>query len=153
MTFFHHFIGQVSTIMLLNKIVSEENLKEFIKEYGTGISSEKSLLKVYSVQNKNFFDISEFPLKKKYIKPTKNQTEILKNVIENLRICYIPTRFNNKMIFDLTGKYNGYFNSENILNNVNNYCFFQKNVYFLGGINLLIPVIELMCKIEFNLRC
>lgn len=133
--------------MLFNKIIHEDILKEFIKEFSMGLPSEKSLLKLYSVQSKNFLESTEFPLKKKYAKPNKHFTEILKNVIENLRICFIPTRYNNKIIFDLTGKYNAYFNSENILNNINNYSLFQKNIYFLGGINLLIPIIELMCNL------
>ena len=118
-------------------------MKQFIDENNNGVYTEKALMNLNQIKNdKDHIDLPKTLEKKK----EKNILELNRKIVENLRILYIPTRFNNKMIFDVTGKYNGYFNSENMFCNININNFFQKNIFYLGGINSLLPIIELLCK-------
>lgn len=65
-------------------------------------------------------------------------------LLESLRIMYVPTRFNEKLLFDVTEKYNAVFISPN-MNNVHNFFCFQKNIFYIGGIENILPIFELVC--------
>jgi len=74
-------------------------------------------------------------------------SESVTSIINFIRIMYVPTRVGEKIIYDVTEKYNGLFISPN-MNNVHNYYCVQKNIFYLGGIKNILPIFELVCKIN-----
>ena len=53
LTFFQNFIGQVSTILFLNKAVNEEHLK-LLKDFNCGLYSEKKINQFLKIGNSSF---------------------------------------------------------------------------------------------------
>jgi hypothetical protein len=133
--------------MFLDKSINEETMKRFIKEFPMGIQNEKQMLSLYQIQNLKFYENSQFFSNQIHqLKKTNKQIfEQFKPIVENLKICLIPTRYLNRIIFDATGKYNGYLLPENLLNNVQHNFSFQKDIVNLGGINPILPFLEALC--------
>ena len=140
--FFQNFIGQVSSILLINKTLNEENLK-ILKEFPHGFYSEKKIIQFLKYGNINYLNNSNYKFKKN-INPNK-YSDSANNIINSIRIMYVPTRVNDKLIFDVTEKYNGSFIFP-VMNNVHNYYCVQKNIFYLGGIKNILPIFELVCK-------
>jgi len=147
MIFFQNFIGQVSTILFLNKSVSEESLK-ILKRFNYGIYSEKKLNQLYKIANPSYLINSNYPFKN--IKYSQKETDSANIILESFRILYIPSRFreNDCTIYDATGKYHGSITNYNNLNGIHIYLSLQSNIQYIGGINNLLPIIELCCIIN-----
>ncbi len=75
--------------------------------------------------------------------------ETLKEVMsKNLKIFFTPMRKNENILFDLTNNYHATLASFEKLNGgvcgVRHFHNFQKNIFMLGGINNILPILELM---------
>lgn len=143
MIFFKNFIGQASSIVVFNKAIKEDNLKVF-KEFSHGIYSEKKLIKLLKYGNNNYLNNSNYDFKKNSL--TNKFSESVNCILDSLKILYMPTRFNDKLIYDVIENYNAVFNSSPNKNNFHNFFFFQKNIFYLGGIRNILPIFEIICK-------
>lgn len=150
MIFFQNFFGQVSTILFLNKALSEDILKIF-KRFNYGFSSEYKLNQLYKIANPSYLINSNYPFKN--IKYSQKETDGANIILESLRILYIPSRFRESdfTLYDVTGRYHGSLITYNSLNGNHIYLNLQSNIQYIGGINNLIPIIELCCKIKHNI--
>lgn len=75
--------------------------------------------------------------------------EILKDAIgKNLKIFYTPMRKKDRTLYDLTNTYHANFANYESLGfgvcGIRSFYNFQKNIFLLGGINNIIPIVELM---------
>jgi len=151
--FFQNYVGQVTSIIFLNKSFSEEYVK-LLRQMPYGIYKEKILQKFMKSSNNKYLTNSN----KKFsnLPYTQKDSEGITNLIDNMKFCYTPFRqsniqssnqnLNEKTIFDLCGKYDAGFFNYDCLNGVHSYHSYQKNVFFLGGINNIIPLVEMiMC--------
>ena len=150
-TFFPNFVGQATSIMFLNKCVSEEYVK-LLRQMPYGIYKEKILQKFMKCAYNKYLTNSE--KKVSNLPYTAKDSEGIANLIESMKFCYTPFRHSNsqsinknlsgKIIYDLCGKYDAGFSNYNFINGVHSFYSYQKNIFFLGGINNLIPLVEMI---------
>ena len=145
MMFFQNFIGQASSIAFFGKAICEDNLK-VMKEFPLGLYDEKKLIELIKNGNNNYLANSNFKFKKS--KLINKYSESVSSFLNHLRILYLPTRCNDKDIYDVTEKYNGEFISPT-MNNSHKFFSLQNNIFYLGGINNILPLVELVCILDY----
>ena len=158
---FENFIGKVSSFMIMTKAIDQKELNYYsnIKKYGFYknkilldfiISNEKS----YFMECKNY----------KYYEKCKSSKSISfydfdsnKQNIKNMIAIFCPFAYNKleNQIDDIFGNFIGVLGEND---GVNNYIKNSKRIIKLGGINNLLPIIELMYstiskskKMKYNL--
>ena len=126
----------------MNKYVGEEITTQ-LKEFKFGFNSEKRLFKLLKHCNNNYMNNSNFRYKFQFQKDLVG----FSNVIDNLKILFTPSRFNENVLFDVIGKYNATIVCKSgFQNSVKQYYCYQKNIFYLGGIKNFLPLFELICK-------
>ena len=149
-TLFENLIGKITSIMYFSFAIEEEKLASFfnlIKE--PGFYKLKYLYKFFLDNEK---DYPQFARNYKYYEKYKNSINKLPKVIDiqakdqnikNLMCFLCPFCYDNKknQIDDVFGNFIGILSNEDGVNNYINYC---KNIKQLGGINNLLPIVELL---------
>ena len=135
----------------MNKSISEDYIKH-LKDYPFGLYTEKKILHFLKNANHSYMNNSDLSSK---VMTNQSHSEGLMTIIENLKIGYVPCRAKENTIFDICERYNSKIETEPNLNGIHTYCNFQKNINLLGGINAILPLIELICKLDniMSLMC
>ena len=159
---YNKFLGYATSFMLFDCIVEDKYIQliKGNKDKYYGFYSENKLNKFLKKINNKFLENSD--LEKYNNLNTNNNTnnkgnnffnsntgnnhDILKDILKYLRIFYTPTRKRDRIIYDIMNVYHGNFggNEKNFLCGIRNFYNFQKNIFLLGGINNIIPIVELM---------
>ena len=142
--FYNNFIGQATSILFMNKFISEDYIK-LLKDYQYGLYSEKKILHFLKNTNNAYMNNSNLSSK---IMTSQSFSEGLTAIIESLKFCYVPCRTKENTIYDICEKYNAKIETEQNLNGIHTYNNYQKNIHLLGGINVILPLIELICIIK-----
>ena len=140
---FENFLGKISSIIYFSFVIDQNLINHFASI--KGFYKNKILLQLL-----NSFD-KEYPIiglkdKEKYYNEKLNKLIKIKlsdQNINNLICCFIPLTYekNKNIINDVFGNFIGKLNNND---GVNNYINKNKNIKDLGGINNLLPIIELM---------
>jgi hypothetical protein len=143
-SFFQNFIGQAGSIMVMNKAITEDYVKLITATPDNGINNyglynEKKLLRFMRYCNNKYMLNSNFKFDN-----TVKESEGMAHIFENMRILYVPFRATDKTIYDILSRCNASFVSLDCVNGVHLYNCFQKNIFFIGGINNILPIVELM---------
>jgi len=147
LVFFDNFIGQVSSIMFLNKYLNEDCTRQ-LKDFKYGFYSEKKLFQLLKHCNINYMNNSN--LQSSNLLLTREFTG-LNNIVDNLKILYTPSRYNEMNVYDALGKYHAQIiGKSKYQNSVRNYICYQKNIFYLGGIKNFLPLFELICIHSFK---
>lgn len=142
--FFQNFIGQATSILFFAKEIHEKYITT-LKDFSSyGIYNEKKLFRFIKSGYPKYMTNSNFEKNDANIKINNNNIDGFVELIDNLKFFYTPFRAYEKTIYDLTNKYNGYINTYDNLNGIHNFNSLQKNIFFLGGINNTLPIVELM---------
>lgn len=141
-SFFQNFIGQATSIMFMNKAVTEDYVKLLKDISPFGIYNEKKLFRFMRSAYSKYMTNSNIVVRD--IMMNQKDSEGLVNLIENMKMFYVPFRSSERTVYDCLGKYNAHFVSFDCLNSIHIYNRFQKNIFFVGGINNILPMIELM---------
>ena len=144
---FENFIGKVSSFMIISKVTEqkEANYYSNIKKYG--FYKNKILLDFILSNEKSYFaECKNY----KYLEKCKSNKAISfydfhlnKQNIKNMIAIFCPfayNKFDNK-VDDIFGHFVGVLGEND---GVNNYIKNSKRIIKLGGINNLLPIIELM---------
>jgi hypothetical protein len=143
-SFYQNFIGQAGSIIVLNKAITDDYVKLLTNTHDNGINNygifnEKKLIRFIRYCNNKYMLCSNLKTDK-----TIKDNEGLSHIYEHMKIFYVPFRANDKVIYDIMSKYNASFVSLDCVNGVHLYNCFQKNIFFIGGINNLLPLVEFM---------
>ena len=143
MYFFKKFYGQASTVMFYNKMVNEEHFK-VLKCFSSGIYSES---KIYTFLKKtSTIYMSNSNITKRNFK--EKDSEHFQQLYDSLRFFYSPCRYNKDVVFDIMNNVNAkIMDSGQEPSGVNKFICNQKDIFYLGGINCILPFIELIRKI------
>lgn len=145
-SFFNNFCGNASSIIFLNKALSEEYVKHF-REFPYGIYKEKILCEFLRRGYSKYMENSN--MKFRSMLNSAKDSEAFTSLIENLKFFYTPFRFTASVsekipiIYDICGRYHAFVTYDNI-NGIHQYKNLCKNIFFLGGINVTLPIVELM---------
>jgi hypothetical protein len=145
-SFFNNFCGNASSIIFLNKAISEEYVKNF-REFPFGIYKEKILTEFMRRGYSKYMENSN--MKFRSVLNSAKDSEGFKSLIESLKFFYTPFRFTVSVsdkvpnIYDICGRYHAIVTYDSI-NGIHLYKNLCKNIFFLGGINVTLPIIELM---------
>ena len=130
--------------MFLNKYINEETTRQ-LNIFKYGFYSEKKLFQLLKHCNMNYMSNSNLQSNNLML---SKEFSGLNNIIDNLKILYTPSRFNQSNIYDATGKYHAQIISKSkFQNSVRNYICYQKNIFYLGGIKNFLPFFELICTL------
>ncbi len=158
---FENFIGKVSSFMIITKAIDQKEINYYsnIKKYG--FYKNKILLDFILSNEKSYFtECKDY----KYYEKCKSTKALSfynfhsnKHNIKNMITIFCPFAYNNSenQIDDIFGNFIGVLGENDGVNNfVNN----SKKIIKLGGINNLLPIIELMYstiskskKMKYNL--
>jgi hypothetical protein len=131
--FFKEFTGQVSNLIMANESLINFSFLNDLKNFSFGIYNESNIrtfkkMAEERVDIKAFFDIVIFIYSPSRVK----NSSIVKDLIDNINGEIVTTGEGNVLLggcaFD------------------NNY---HKNVEFLGGVNILLPIFEFLSKVQF----
>ena len=144
---FENLLGKISSVVCFSFVIDQNVITHFssIK----GFNKNKILLQLLNSFDKEYSNIAPITNKKennKYYNEQLNKKINIKLVdqnINNLICCFTPLTYdkNNNIIDDVFGNFIAKLNKED---GVNNYINKIKNIRDLGGINNLLPIIELM---------
>ena len=151
--FLENFIGKVSSIMLLTKGIENKEANYFSNKLKYGFYKNKILFNFIASNEKNYF--SNCKNYKYYEKFNSNNSLCLYNFhlskqnIKNLFGLFCPFAYNknNNTIDDIFGNFIGILGKND---GANYYINNTKNIKQIGGINNLIPIIELMHSSLYN---
>ena len=146
---FENFLGQVSSIIFFSFIIDYNFISYFSSI--NGFYKNKILREFLISSNKDYFDINN--IDKKIQKPNtklniKLKLKLKEQNINNLIFCFCPFTFDKSKntIDDVFGNFIGK------LSNNDGVIFYKKinkNIQSLGGINNLLPIMELMfCSLK-----
>jgi hypothetical protein len=143
-SFFQNFIGLAGSIIVLNKAITDDYVKLLTNTHDNtintyGVYNEKKLIRFIKYCNTKYMLCSNLKADK-----TIKDSEGLSHIYEYMKIFYVPFRANDKVIYDIMSRYNASFVSFDCVNGVHLYNCFQKNIFFVGGINTILPLVELM---------
>ena len=129
--------------MFFNKAINEDYFK-VLKAFPVGLYSESkifSFLKNISSTYMSNSDITKSNFKVK-------DTEPFKGLYDSLLLFYSPCRHTNEVIYDIMNNYNCILvdSSGEGTSGIKLYNCNQKKIFYLGGINSLLPFIELIRK-------
>ena len=149
--FFENLIGEVSSIFFYYQSVNEDFIQSlFNLKYGFYSSQiTEYFFSKFESKNKEI-DITEFmkkEIKKKSLKINEKEIksqiilDINKTNLNNIFILFTPFLYNKKKNYldDICGIFRGYLSN---IDGVNTYC--DVEIGLLGGINNLLPILELM---------
>ena len=158
---FENFLGKVSSFMIITKIIDQKEANYFSNTQKYGFYKNKILFDFFLLNDKNYF--SNCKNYKYYEKGKTNNTMSFfdirssKQNIKNLIGIFCPFAYNKKenQIDDICGNFIGVLGENDGANFfINN----TKEIKQLGGLNNLLPVLELMYstisgskKIKYNL--
>ena len=150
---FENLIGKVTSLLYFSFAIDEDKISQFfnlIKE--PGFHKIKHLYNFFLINDKDYCQYSK---NYKYYEKYKNNININNKVskffdvylkvqnIKNLMCFLCPFCYDNKtnQIDDVFGNFIGILSDED---GVNNYINYSKNIKQLGGMNNLLPIVELM---------
>ena len=146
-TLFENLIGKSTSVLYFSFSIDEEKLISLLNTMGeTGFYKLKYLYKFLLSNEKDF---SKYSKNNKYMDKFKSNVNKIIDInfkeqnIKNLMCFLCPFAYNNKTnsIDDIFGNYIGELTPEN---GVNTYTNNHKNIKYLGGIDNLLPIAELM---------
>ena len=158
---FENFIGKVSSFMIITKALDQKEVNYFCKEKKYGFYKNKLLFDfILSNENKYFSNCKKYKYYEKF-KPNKSVSfynfHFKKQNLKNMFAIFCPFAYNKEknQLDDIFGNFIGVLGENDGANYfVNN----SKTIRQLGGINNLLPIIELMHstiskskKIKYNL--
>ena len=146
LSLFENFYGLVTSVIIFTKNV--ENILKDFNHCKNGLYKLKFIHKYLLSNNKNYlFNSINYKYKNKF----DNKQNILNNYnleevnksLKNFIIIFTPFTYNDNFnyIDDLCNNYIGYLGKEDCVNYYNNN---SKNIFILGGINNLLPIMELL---------
>ena len=141
---FENILGKVSSVLFFSFIIDYKLIDHFssIK----GFHKNKILSQLLNSFDKEYTYKNSTNSKKEYYNESLNKKikiQIKDQNIYNLICCFCPLSYekNKNIIDDVFGNYIGKLNNND---GVNNYVNKNKNIRDLGGLNNLLPIIELM---------
>ena len=158
---FENFIGKVSSFMIINKPVEQKESNYFANTIKYGFNKNKILFDFIMSNEKNYFSNCKSYI---YYEKSKNNKllsfydfNIAKQNKKNLIGIFCPFAYNNEenQIDDINGNYIGILGENDGVNYfINN----SNRINNIGGINNLLPIMELMHstisgskKIKYNM--
>ena len=140
---FENFLGKISSIIYFSFVIEQNLINHFITI--KGFNKNKILLHLLNSFDKEYSYINSKD-KKNYYNDKLNKKikiKLSEQNINNLICCFIPLTYekNQNILDDVFGNFIGKLNYND---GVNNYINKNKNIRDLGGINNLLPIIELM---------
>ena len=143
---FEHFLGKISSIIFFSFVIDQNLITHFSKI--KGFNKNKVLFQLLNSFDKEYCNIKNLNNKndnKYYNEKLSKKIKIKLNEqnINNLICCFTPLTYdkNKNFIDDIFGNFIAKLNNDD---GVNNYINKNKNIRDLGGINNLLPIIELM---------
>ena len=146
-TLFKNFVGLVTSVLFFSFELNEKQIQYF-NDLKYGFNKKRILYEFFIKNNKNF--LSNGINKNKYhekIKVDKSLNlfdfSLIKQNIKNLICFLVPFNYNKEKneIHDIFGNFYGKLGEND---GVNNYKNNSKDIKVLGGINNLLPIIELI---------
>ena len=144
---FENLLGKISSIIYFSFVIDQNIISHFSSIQG--FNKNKMLLQLLNSFDKEYSNIKKNENKninnKYYNEKLNKKIKIKLNEqnINNLICCFTPLTYdkNNNIIDDVFGNFIGKLNKDD---GANNYINKIKNIRDLGGINNLLPIIELM---------
>ena len=149
---FENLLGKISSVISFSFVIDTNLINYFTSIKGF---NKKSILKgLFNSFDKEYYSlcIKNKKDKKYFIEKLNKKIKIKLNDqnINNLICCFTPLTYekNKNIIDDVFGNFIGKLNNDD---GVNNFINKNKNIRDLGGINTLLPIIELMlCSLKEN---
>ena len=146
---FDNFFGRVSTILFFSFNINMQMTSYFRTNFKYGFHKNKYLFKFLSANDDDYFANSpEYSYLQKYKNAKGNSNKLFKiklkeHNIKYLISCFVPFTYDksNNVIDDIFGNFIGVFGNND---GVNNYINYSNALNFLGGIDNLLPIAEMM---------
>ena len=150
---FDNFFGKVSTVMLFSFSLNIQMIKIFKAYYKQGFYKNKYLFKFLNSNDEDYFSNSpEYNYCQKFKNNAKTNNsskaklfkiKLKENNIKNLISCFVPFTYDKtqNIIDDVFGNFIGILGNND---GANNYINYLNAIDFLGGINNLLPLAEMM---------
>ena len=147
---FENFFGRISTILFFSFCLNSQMILYFKSNFKQGFHKNKYLFKFLNTNDEEYFSNSpEYTYYQKYKNSSKSNSNKLFKIklkeqnIKNLISCFVPFSYDKgeNLIDDIFGNFVG------ILGNydgVNDYINYSNSLNFIGGIDNLLPFVEMM---------
>ena len=145
--YFENFLGRVTSVLFFSFPLSQKQINYFIKLNTNGFFKNKQLFQFFLNNDKEYLNNAIYNKYKSQIKVDKSidifNTQLKKQNLKNLMCFLCPFIYNKEdnTIDDIFGNFIGVLGPND---GVVNYKKYTRKIKYLGGMNNLLPIAELM---------